>query len=89
MKIRTAMAVALVASASLSGCVTEDGARQHAGQGADGPWEASLYSAGGGATEMFGPFETRGECADAAMERLGADDRNDRPMAFNCTLMRR
>lgn len=88
MKIRMVMAAALVASASLAGCVTEDGARKHAGAGDYGPWEASLYSAGGGSTEMFGPFETRDECASAAMERLGADDRGDRPMAFNCTLMR-
>jgi len=88
MKIRTAMAGALVASASLFGCVTEDGARQHAGAGGYGPWQASLYSAGGASTEMFGPFDTRDECAAAAMQRLGADDRGDRPMAFNCTLMR-
>ena len=89
MKIQMAIAAALVASACLYGCVTEDGVQEHIAAGADGPWEASLYSVGGGATEMLGPFETRDQCAHASMERLGADDRHDKPMAFNCTLARK
>ena len=81
--MHTIIAALSLTIVAVSGCVTEEGSRKHAG----GVWEATLYAAGGGAGQTLGPFASHDECTQASVEHLGADNRHAQPMAFGCAMV--